>query len=427
MKNAASPIQALGGLFTRKRIRAWQDAAVSCGLQVSEVSPGWKPRIMASDGLGIVWIEPFAAGSPITRVAVSATGPPGLHAVTIRPQAEVHESPEVKVGDWALDHDFFIQGPVPLVIALLEEGTRRLLSLLNAEGRIQLFSGELLANVQDTKVPRVLPMLLDLRRRLAAPLDIPRRLAENAGQDPDPEVRLQNLRLLIYEHSGEPGTVAALRKALADPSPVIRLRAARALGAVEGRDVLLKIAEGLERDAMSAEAVEALGGELPFERAKALLDRTWPTGHPQTALECVRVIGYSGAPGAVDALAEMLALENIELAVAAAKALGSIESPAAEPPLIQALSREPSAIRMAAANALARVGSTAAVLPLKEAAESALLDPDFRQAARQAIAEIQSRVQGASPGQLSLAGAEAGQLSLAADSAGQLSLSDEEG
>jgi HEAT repeat protein len=77
---------------------------------------------------------------------------------------------------------------------------------------------------------------------------------------------------------------------------------------------------------------------------------------------------------------------------------------------------------VAAANALARVGTTAAVLPLKELAEHTSHHPEIRKAARQAIAEIQSRLPGASPGQLSLAGTEAGQLSLAQAEAGQLSL-----
>ena len=409
----------------RKRMRAWQRAAESCGLH-GKIARGWRPRIVARNRLGTVHIEPSGFGGQAVRIAAEVPGPPDLQEVTIRPQAEVREWREIHIGDQAFDSDFFIRGPVPLVFALLDEGTRRLLSLLYAEGRIELSSAELLANVQDARVPRVLLMLLDLRKRLAAPLDIPRRLAENAGQDSEPQVRLENLRLLIYEHADEPGTAAALRKALSDPSPVIRLRAATAVGPVESRDVLLKIAESLDRDAQSAEAVEKLHSELPFERAKALLDRAWPAGYFDTALACVSRIGYSGAPGSVDALAEVLALENVELATAAAKALGSTGIPAAEAPLLQALEREPSDIRVAAAKALGRVGSTAAVLPLKEAAESSLLDPDLRQAARQAIAEIQSRVQGAAPGQLSLAGAEAGRLSLAVDRAGQLSISDHE-
>ncbi len=121
----------------------------------------------------------------------------------------------------------------------------------------------------------------------------------------------------------------------------------------------------------------------------------------------------------------MLAREKGELAVAAAAALGATGSPAAEPPLILALQREQKDVQVAAANALARVGSAAAVLPLKEAAERASRDPEVLRATRQAIAEIQSRVQGASPGQLSLAGVEVGQLSLAQAEAGQLSIATE--
>ena len=93
---------------------------------------------------------------------------------------------------------------------------------------------------------------------------------------------------------------------------------------------------------------------------------------------------------------------------------------APEPALILALQREPMGLQVAAANALARVGSPAAVLPLKEAAESFHFAQDLRKAARQAIAAIQSRLPGASPGQLSMAEVETGQLSLAPE-AGQLS------
>ena len=95
--------------------------------------------------------------------------------------------------------------------------------------------------------------------------------------------------------------------------------------------------------------------------------------------------------------------------------------------MLRALERDKSVIQVAAANALARVGTAAAVLPLKETAERSRLDPDLFRATRQAIAEIQSRLQGASPGQLSLAGADVGQLSLAQAEAGQLSLAADPG
>ncbi|HEX3526943.1 MAG TPA: hypothetical protein VH988_07735 [Thermoanaerobaculia bacterium] len=65
------------------------------------------------------------------------------------------------------------------------------------------------------------------------------------------------------------------------------------------------------------------------------------------------------------------------------------------------------------------------MLPLKELAERSSRDPELFKATRQAIAEIQSRLPGATPGQLSLAGAEAGQLSLAQAEVGRLSLATE--
>jgi hypothetical protein len=114
------------------------------------------------------------------------------------------------------------------------------------------------------------------------------------------------------------------------------------------------------------------------------------------------------------------------VAVAAAKALGSTASPTAEPPLIMALQRGSPSLRAAAANALGRIGSIAALPALKEVAAAFWYDAELRGAIRQAIAEIQYRLPGASPGQLSLAGAEAGQLSLAQAEAGQLSLAQAE-
>ena len=82
-------------------------------------------------------------------------------------------------------------------------------------------------------------------------------------------------------------------------------------------------------------------------------------------------------------------------------------------------------MRAAAARALGRFGTSACVLPLKEV-ETRYPDEATRRAAREAVAAIQARLAGASPGQLSLARGDAGALSLAEDEAGRLSL-DEEG
>jgi HEAT repeat protein len=187
----------------------------------------------------------------------------------------------------------------------------------------------------------------------------------------------------------------------------------------------LKLAESPADDTVTAEAVSILGQELAFERTRAILDRARGLRHIQTARVCLEVLGRSGTADAVGALAKVMEEEVGALAPAAAQALGAAGSPAAEPPLILALQSEKADLRVAAANALGRVGSVTAVLPLKEAAERSWLDLELRRATHQAVAEIHSRLPGASPGQLSLAGAEMGQLSLAQDGVGQLSLSDE--
>jgi len=357
-----------------------------------------------------------------TQVVVLVPGPPDFHLVKIRPELFLPLTREIEIGDKLFDSTFFIEGPAALVLALLDAETRHLLLCVNAESQFEISTGELRVNLADEKIPSVLPLLLDIGQRFTQPIDIPQRLAENAHRNPEAGVRLQNLLPLIRDYAGDPRTLEALRTSCLDPNPEIRLRAAKELGA-EGHDALLKLAEGLVDDTLSAEAVSALGRELPFERTQVILDHARTGRRLRTIRACLEVLGRSGSAPAVSLLAKVMALEKGDLAADAAQALGETGNPAAEPWLIPALQREEKDLRVAAAKSLGHVGSAEAVLPLKEAAESSWLNLELRRAARQAIAEIQSRLPGATPGQLSLAGGEAGQLSLAQAEAGQLSLS----
>lgn len=403
----------------RGRMTGWEEAAVSCGLQIVEAPESWNPRLKARAGQLTVRMQPFG-GQGQTQIVAEVPVPPDFRRVKIQPESMLQLGREAEIGDRLFDEAFFIEGPTQIVFALLDAETRRLLMELKEKSQCAIVSGELRAVVAgDEKIRGVLDLLVQLGRRLAPPFNVMQRLVENAGQDPDPGVRLQILLLLIRELSWSPETDGALRRACSDRVPEIRLRAARQLGA-EGRSVLLDLAEKLEEDAVSTEALSILGGELTFERVNAILDLALRRRRLRTAHVCLERIGRHGAV-AVEKLEKVLDREYGELAPAAAEALGETGSPAAEPALIQALQREEVELRVAAANALGRVGSAAAVLPLKETAERSPLDRDLRRATRQAIAAIQSRAEGASPGQLSLA-TEGGQLSLAHDSAGQLSL-----
>jgi hypothetical protein len=374
----------------RERVRVWRAAAASCGLEVVEVFRLSGLRARA----GPLWVG-IENAEPNARISIVVPGKPGFQKLRIHPQSlPLPWVQKIEIGDRAFDSTFSIEGPMRLVCSLLDAETRRLLSRVNAESRLEISAGVLRAVITDEKVPDVLPLLLDLGRRCAELVIDPRRVAQNAKTDPEPGVRLCNLLLLIRELPEHQATVEALRAACADPSPEIRLRAAKELGA-EGHGVLVELTECELDDAASAEAVSLLERELPIERVKTILDSALRGRRLQTARVCVEVLSRSGAPAAVDTLIEVLAQESGEMGAAAALALG-------------------------------RVGSALAVLPLKEAAERHRHDRELRRAVRQAVAEIQSRLQGASPGQLSLANDEAGQLSLAEEQAGQLSLSPEQ-
>ena len=418
---------ARGGLafrHRRRRLEKWLDTAVSCGLKVLDCSNQTALQLKVEARAGPITVRIEEPQKASIRLVADIPGPQGFSSVRVcyraygQPRADLRE-----VGDELFDRAFYVEGPMGLASVLLDAEMRRwLMRMNNPRNRLEISRGQLLLETFDKDLSEILPFFLDISRRLDRPVNIAQGLAENARQDPEAGVRLRNLLVLVRGLPSDPFTLEVLRNACSDPSPEVRLRAARELGA-EGRGVLEELAEGLADDAVSAQAIAFLGRELPYERMIAILDQALRRYLVQTARACLKALGRCG-PAAVDTLAEVMAREYGELSAAAAAALGETGSPAAEPSLILALQREQADLRVAAAIALARVGSTLAVLPLKEAAERYSSDPDLRRATRQAIAQIQSRLHGASPGQLSLAGTEAGQLSLAQAETGQLSLSD---
>ena len=363
-------------------LRGWQKAGAS-GVQGVEKGTSLRTRAGPLE----VRIDPL--GDQDLQIAVVVPGPPDFEKVRICPKAEANPwVPDIEIGEAWFDRTFSVEGPLQLVFALLDGRTRHLLQLcLDPTGRLVISHGEIRAVIPAQKLSFILPRLQEAGQRLAQPLDVLQRVAENARRDPEAGVRL---------------------------------RAAKALGA-EGRDILLEFAASKENDALSAGAVSILDRELPFEHLEAIFDNALGKLRIRTARACLEVLGHSGKAAAVDMLARALAAKYGELAVAAAQALGATGSPAAEPPLLLALQSGQADLRVAAAHALGHAGSAAAVLPLHEAAQRSSVDLALRRATHQAIAEIQSRLQGALPGQLSLAGTEAGQLSLAPEP-GQLSL-----
>jgi len=411
-----------------KRLRLWRGAAAACGLSVEGTSSVWTWRLQlrARAGPVEVRIEGAQPGNVGTRIVIVAPWPPGFSEVRIRPdklfKLREPDALGISTGDSAFDQAFIVEGPLRLIGGLLDAEARRLLLDLNNKSLVVIAHGELRAEIFDHQLSSVLPLLLALGRRFAQKTDIVNCLVENLRRDPKAGVRLNNLLLLVHECAWGPKTEEALRIACSDRSSQVRLRAAIEMGP-EGRGALLKLAESMKTDDCAAQAIRMLGRALTFERTTAILDQALTKNRLQTARACLEALGHSGTAEAVDALVEVVE-EDGKLADAAALALGMTGSPAAEPPLIEILHSKGKRmiLHQAAAKALGRVGSVVAVLPLKEASERFPRDPYFVQVARQSIAEIQSRLPGATPGELSLAGAETGQLSLAQAETGQLSL-----
>jgi HEAT repeat protein len=313
---------------------------------------------------------------------------------------------EIELGASEFDREFFVQGQPALALAVLDRETRPLLTRLlrgqigpggEGELRASLSDGVLTVEIRERlfsdpleKLPSALAAALEVGRRLVAPRDTAARIAENLRAEPEASARLQGLLLLAREFPDHPATRERLLVAREDPSAEVRLRAAMALGE-EGRGTLVALVCGEgSSDAVAAKAVAALGDGIPVDLAEATLRRV------------------AGTP------------ESTETTVACLDALGRLGRVEAEGLLIEALKSPGPQVRAAAARALGRAGTAAGVAALHEAMEARR--EISRSVGRQAIAEIQSRLSGAAPGQLSLSGAEAGALSLADGEPGRLSI-----
>jgi hypothetical protein len=394
---AAGAMVGLGLRRRRDRIGAWRAAARECGLtnvRVDDVSA--VPALAARAGRMAIRLEEYGSGTrrsstrfiadrPDARRLKLSVGPSDLGAAVHR----VFDAGEIALGDRDFDRRFVVLGAPAVAAAVLSADTRALMTDLQdvmSGVAFTLRRGEIRADLIEGMglercFPAILNALVDLAERLPGDGDILARLCENAHADPEPAVRLFNLRCLAQAYAGDPAARAALEKACEDQERYIRLFAAKALGE-EGRPVLLRMALGGGPDQRSAEAVAALGALFPVEDAIALFERSVRAGRMATARGCLLALGHAGGPAAEARLIDALQTQKAELHVIAAQALGEAGSVAAVPALGDALHRYDG-------------------------------DRAFAAAAEHAIDQIQSRLAGADAGRLSLTDAQAGEISLA--------------
>jgi HEAT repeat protein len=351
----------------------------------------------------------------------------------------VFGNPDVAVGDASFDGEMVRRGPPATVRGLFHTYAReRARAVFAMDAQVRIGGGVLTAEFNESGGEPApdewqLRGLLGLAHSLEPGATDVTRLTEIALRDPQPGVRAMALDTLAKEAAGLPKTRDVLREALHDASEAVRLQAATALGD-EGRPILHALAaDATVDDAVSAGATTALGGHMTFARATPLLDRAVVDGRVLTACALLGVMGR-GSVAEAQVIAGVLARvqgpgalvpapAGDAIAVAALEALVATRAPAAEAPFLAALESPRPELVLAAAHGLERVGTVRAIPPLSglEARGG-----ELRRAARTAIAAIQSRLTGATPGQLTLAGGETGTLAVVESPDGRVSLDPDE-
>jgi hypothetical protein len=376
-------------------------------------------------------------GQKGVRIAISGLCPGvSLRGVADAPAAgaldfgaQMRDAIEVEVGDPRFDEALRVTGQPALVHALMTSEARGAVLALLArpfvEG-VSLVDGTLQVDVPLYATAQAQGALLkageaaiEAARRLQPIDDVPARLMRAVRHDPQAGVRAQAVAVLAREEPPPRNARETLRAAARQPHAEVRLRAALALGP-EGDAVLIALAgDDSAPPECVTRAIRALGARLPFDDARAALERALARGQLQAARACMDAVADHGGAAAVDVLGAVLDRFTGAAGAAAAAALAAV-GPAAEGALIATLEVARDEARLCAvAAALGAVGSPEAAGRLREAGERH--GGDVALAAQRALAAIQERV-GGTPGQLSLSAGAGGQVSLGDDSVGRVSL-----
>lgn len=267
------------------------------------------------------------------------------------------------------------------------------------------------------EVARMAARLADACAPAGGAPDVFALLRENLEQDASERVRAAAAALLVPRFPEAADRVAAL--ALGDPSPEVRLAAARHLGE-EGHAILEAIAfdapeEGAPSDGLRQRALRFLIRELPRERVLPLLERALREGPDALRQTAIRQVGELRHRPAVEWLRGLPDLRDPETVAAGCEALARIGDAGAEGTLIELLDRSEEVVIRAAVEAIAQVGTFASVRPLMARLERTS-NRELRLSIATTLQLVESRGAPEGLGALSLIdeGETAGQLALVA-------------
>lgn len=408
------------GILIGLRVRReWKAAAKELGLEITGflmfqemqgVIDGFRVRIRPRGKHGHVHIELDGQGAIPHALSL------GAENIFTRSL----DGEDIQTGHPAFDYRARIFGKPEEAVSLLDPATRDLVLREVVDEGARVDGGKVtLVHRGVSGAPDLVRRLVALGKRLSIlPGEVPGRLARNAAEDSLSSVRLRNLILLQERFPEAAETQAASRAALASDQPNLRLAAARFLGA-EGLDAAEALALSPEVEAdLRRQALQLFFRHADAGRAVTVMERLAAASPPAELLPAL--VEAAGRLRHVPTLERLLAqAEGLGDAAAAdlAGAVAGAGDMAAEEGLLKLLAREAAEVRAAAAHALGQVGSVRAVEPLLALTSGLLASPSVKQAAREAVTQIQSRLGDAEAGRLSLVvpSGDAGALSLAAD------------
>ena len=337
---------------------------------------------------------------------------------------------DVLIGDSLFDEIVEVRGEPSVVLALLDEGVRRKVRTLVFKGG-RLENGELVWHAPthyfSHEIPDALRTLLDLARDISSTEEggFCQRLAHNACKDSVSGVRLWNLLALQEQFAHTLEARDASREGLRDPSPWVRLSAARFLREGERPTLEGLVGDPATPDQAASEAIALLAARAPAGEVGPLLVTVLKTRSGEARRQAIDELGRLRHGPAFGPLVVLLERSDPRTAAAAAEALGALADRRAEPALLKGVQADARELRIAAARALGGVGSVGTVEPLLALLDAGRLDAESRQAIRDAIGAIQSRLAGAEAAQPSLVTGtrESGRLTLAAPGPGPGDLS----
>lgn len=365
------------GLLSRPRrktqLETWSELAQARGFRmVPDVASAIGVRLEATVENFLVQVATDKDSGPEVTLFSAARGSIPV-ALTITPFGWGNSlwQPDARrllTGDAQFDGQTIIQADTPTIRALLDADTRR--ALLAAQSGVEVTRGTVTVQVPGVvslrqEIDEALERVLALARRLSiADHDVPARLAAIATSDPNRACRLHSYRALLASFGREPITAEVTRAALGSGF---------------------------------APAMRLLAAEQLDDRA---------------------------------VMQSLMMGPDLEVAVAACEAVMARGDGQAEARLIALLEDPSTDVRRRAAEVLGRHGTVAAVEALLQCAERGWVvgSGEAQDAARAAVTQIQSRLQGAEGGRLSLVEvtADDGALSVV-DRAGALTMADAAG